>query len=156
MRTKAKQPKVEPLCIRWMLRRDMPDVLDIDERAFDWEFQWEEETYIRHLRQRNEIGMVAERDGVIQGFIVYGLHKTRLELFRIAVHPHFQRQGVGRALMEKLCGKLSPNRRNLITICVPETQLNALLFFRAVGSLATGMRPDAFRDCEGIDMELGL
>ena len=43
--------------IRWMIRRDMVDVLDIESAAF--EFPWSEEDFIRCLRQRNCIGMIA-------------------------------------------------------------------------------------------------
>jgi len=46
--------------IRWMIRRDMPEVLEIEDRSF--EFSWSEEDFIRCLRQRNCIGMVAEHD----------------------------------------------------------------------------------------------
>jgi len=42
--------------IRWMIRRDMPEVLDIESGSF--EFPWSEEDFIRCLRQRNCIGMV--------------------------------------------------------------------------------------------------
>ena len=45
--------------IRWMIRRDMPEVLDIERDSF--EFPWSEEDFMRCLRQRNCIGMVAER-----------------------------------------------------------------------------------------------
>ena len=44
--------------IRWMIRRDMPEVLSIENESF--EFPWSEEDFIRCLRQRNCIGMVAE------------------------------------------------------------------------------------------------
>ena len=44
--------------IRWMIRRDMAEVLEIERGAF--EFPWFEEEFIRCLRQRNCIGMVAE------------------------------------------------------------------------------------------------
>ena len=46
--------------IRWMIRRDMSDVLEIENNSF--EFPWFEEDFIRCLRQRNCIGMVAEYD----------------------------------------------------------------------------------------------
>ena len=47
-----------PVHIRWMIRRDMAEVLEIERAAF--EFPWFEEEFIRCLRQRNCIGMVAE------------------------------------------------------------------------------------------------
>ena len=36
--------------IRWMIRRDMPTVLSIEESSF--EFAWSEEEFIRCLRQQ--------------------------------------------------------------------------------------------------------
>ncbi|MEM1305855.1 MAG: ribosomal-protein-alanine N-acetyltransferase RimI, partial [Planctomycetota bacterium] len=45
--------------IRWMIRRDMQEVLGIEQESF--EFPWLEEDFIRCLRQRNCIGMVAEQ-----------------------------------------------------------------------------------------------
>src|SRR4029078_10231989 len=44
--------------IRWMIRRDMAEVVDVERASF--EFPWFEEEFIRCLRQRNCIGMVAE------------------------------------------------------------------------------------------------
>ena len=61
--------------IRWMIRRDMPEVLDIENRSF--EFPWSEEEFIRCLRQRNCIGMVAEHEQHVVGFMIYELHKNR-------------------------------------------------------------------------------
>ena len=52
--------------IRWMIRRDMPEVLDVERSSF--EFPWAEDDFIRCLRQRNCIGMVAEVDD--QRFVV--------------------------------------------------------------------------------------
>ena len=45
--------------IRWMIRRDMPEVLAVEGESF--EFPWCEEDFLRCLRQRNCIGMVAEQ-----------------------------------------------------------------------------------------------
>ena len=57
--------------IRWMIRRDMPEVLEIEQSSF--EFPWTEEDFIRCLRQRNCIGMVAEYDEKVVGFMIYEL-----------------------------------------------------------------------------------
>ena len=46
------------LHIRWMIRRDMPDVMGIEVASF--EYAWTEDDFLRCLRQRNCIGMVAE------------------------------------------------------------------------------------------------
>ncbi len=61
--------------VRWMIRRDMSDVLAIESESF--EFPWSEEEFVRCLRQRNCIGMVAELDDRIVGYMIYELHKNR-------------------------------------------------------------------------------
>jgi len=114
--------------IRWMIRRDMPEVLEIEQGSF--EFPWSEDDFIRCLRQRNCIGMVAEHDDQVVGFMIYELHKTRLHVLNFAVAPTVRRCGVGRQMIEKLTGKLSSQRRTRITLEVRETNLPAQLFFR--------------------------
>lgn len=130
--------------IRWMIRRDMPAVLDIESRSF--EFPWSEEDYIRCLRQRNCIGMVAEEDDQVVGFMIYELHKNRLHILNFAVSPDCRRRGVGRAMVAKLVGKLSNDRRNRIMLEVRETNLDAQLFFRGLGFRAVSVLRDFYDD----------
>src|SRR6201991_1390443 len=115
--------------IRWMIRRDMTEVLEIERNAF--EFPWFEEEFIRCLRQRNCTGMVAEHGERVVGFMIYELHKTKLHILNFAVHPDWRRNGVGEHMVAKLVGKLSNHRRTRITLEVRETNLDAQLFFRA-------------------------
>lgn len=131
--------------IRWMIRRDMFDVLDIEQRSF--EFPWDEDAFIRVLRQRNAIGMVIEgRDERIVGFMIYELHRTRLHILNFAVHPDFRRSGVGQQMVGKLIGKLSDRRRQHIICEVRETNLQAQLFFKSMGFLAINVLEDFYDD----------
>jgi len=130
--------------IRWMIRRDMPEVLDIENRSF--EFAWTEEDFIRCLRHRNCIGMVAEHDERVVGFMIYELHKNRLHILNFAVHPEFRRRGVARGMVRKLIGKLSPQRRNRILLEIRETNLAAQLFFRETGFRAISVLREFYED----------
>lgn len=130
--------------IRWMIRRDMPEVLDIEGHSF--EFPWSEEDFIRCLRQRNCIGMVAEFEEQVVGFMIYELHKTRLHVLNFAVNPKFRRRAVGQAMMGKLVSKLSHQRRNRILLEVRETNLSAQLFFRNIGFKAVSVLRDFYDD----------
>lgn len=123
--------------IRWMIRGDMPTVMAIEQQSFD--APWSEEEFIRRLRKRNCIGLVAESEGQVVGFVLYDLHKGRLALGRIAVHPSSRRHGVGKAMMDKLKAKLCPEGRNRITVNVHEANLSAQLFFSRQGMRATGV-----------------
>lgn len=115
--------------IRWMIRRDMPEVLAAEEASF--EFPWLEDDFIRCLRQRNCIGMVAEYEERVVGFMIYELHRNRIHVLNFAVAPPFRRKGVGSQMLAKLAGKLSTQRRNRIVLEVRETNLAAQLFFRS-------------------------
>ena len=116
--------------IRWRIRRDMPEVLQTEQESFD--YSWTEEDFLRCLRQRNCIGMVAELNEKVVGFMIYELHKTKLHILNFAVHPQYRRLGIGRQMVSKLIGKLSSHRRTKITLAVRETNLAAQLFFRSM------------------------
>ena len=127
-----------------MIRRDMPSVLAIEGQSF--EFPWTEDEFIRCLRQRDCIGMVAERNEEVAGFMIYELHKTRIHILSFAVRPDFRRQTVGTAMVEKLVSKLAYQRRNRIVLEVRETNLPAQLFFRQLGFRATGVLKSFYED----------
>ncbi len=130
--------------IRWMIRRDMPAVLDIESASF--EIPWLEDEFIRCLRQRNCIGMVAERDDKVVGFMIYELHKNRLHILNFAVSAEHRLGGVGASMISKLVGKLSHDRRNRIMLEVRETNLDAQLFFRHQGFKAVSVLRDFYDD----------
>jgi len=141
-----RQGGVQDICvhIRWMIRRDMPEVLDIEGQSF--EFPWSEEDFICCLRQRNCIGMVSEFEEQVVAFMIYELHKTRLHILNFAVDPAFRRKSVGQSMMEKLISKLSHQRRNRILLEVRETNLAAQMFFREQGFRATSVLRDFYDD----------
>jgi ribosomal-protein-alanine N-acetyltransferase len=122
----------------------MPEVLSIETHSF--EFPWSDEDFIRCLRQRNCIGMVAEYDERVVGFMIYELHKNRLHVLNFAVRPEFRRLGVGQAMIQKLIGKLSEQRRNRILLEIRETNLAAQLFFRNCGFRAVSVLRDFYDD----------
>lgn len=136
-------PKLD-VQIRWMIRRDMPEVLDIENHCF--EFAWTEEDFLCCLRQRNCIGMVAERQERIIGFMIYELLKHQLHVLNFAVAPWNRRQGVGFQMVDKLVHKLSQQRRHEILLEVRESNLPAQLFFREQGFFATSVLRGYYED----------
>lgn len=130
--------------IRWMIRRDMPEALAIEEASF--EFPWTEEDFVRCLRQRNCIGMVAERNDKIVGFMIYELLQSELHVLNFAVKKEYRRLGVGSQMMEKLVSKLSYGRRDRIVLEVRETNLDAQLFFKKQNFRAIDVLRDYYED----------
>src|SRR5260221_6327816 len=140
-RTEKEQVRVH---IRWMIRRDMPEVLLAEQESF--EFAWTEEDFLRCLRQRNCIGMVAEQGEKVVGFMIYELHKAKLHILNFAVQPNHRRSGVGAQMVAKLISKLSSHRRTRITLEVRETNLAAQLFFRHEGFKAVKVLRSFYED----------
>jgi [ribosomal protein S18]-alanine N-acetyltransferase len=130
--------------IRWMIRRDMPEVLEIEKECF--EFPWLEDDFVNCLRQRNCIGMVAEHDDRVVGFMIYELHKTRIHVLNFVVAKDYQRRGVGSQMIAKLSAKLSTQRRSRIVLEVRETNLSAQLFFRENGFRAVSVLRSFYAD----------
>ena len=124
-----------PLCqdaqIRWMIRRDLQEVLEIERASF--EIAWDEEEFRCWLRQRSVIGIVAELDSRVVGYMVYELHKNQLKILNLAVHPEARRHGIGRMLVQRLIDKLCLHPRREIVLEVRETNLPAQLFLAACG-----------------------
>jgi ribosomal-protein-alanine N-acetyltransferase len=127
-----------------MIRRDMPDVLQIEEESF--EYAWTEEDFLRCLRQRNCIGMCADSNDKMCAFMIYELFKTRIQILNFAVHPAYRRRGIGQQMVSRLYSKLSNHRRNRITLVVRESNLTAQLFFRSLSFSATKVLRKYYQD----------
>ncbi len=146
--------------VRWLIRRDLPEVLDIEDASFAWE-AWAEGDFLHCLAQRDHIGMIAECNvgdagEKVIGFMVYRLHKARLHIVNFAVAPQYRRQGVGAIMVAKLTSKLASHRRTRVTLECRETNLDALLFFRSRGFRATDVLRDHFDGEDGVAMAYTL
>ena len=132
--------------IRWMIRRDMPAILRIEHESFDC--NWTEEEFLECLRQRNCIGMVAEHENRVVGYVIYELHKTRLHILNFAVASAYRRLSVGSQIIEKLINKLSTQRRQEIVLEVRESNLGAQRFYAAQGFRAVEVLRDHYPDTD--------
>lgn len=129
--------------IRWMIRRDLPEVLLIEAASAH---PWTEEDFLRCLRQRNCIGMVAEQGNRVVGFMIYELWKKKLVILNLSVHPEYRRRGVGSRMLAILVSKLAVHRRTHLVVDVRETNLELQLFFQRHGFLATDVLRSWYED----------
>lgn len=135
--------------IRWLIRRDMDEVLEIERQSFD--VPWSEDEFLSALRQRNGIGAVAECYFVpegrwrVLGYMIYELNSDNITLLNFAVCPAVRRQKVGSRLIERLVEKLSNQRRSKIIAAVSEANLQAHLFFQACGFKAVAVENDQYK-----------
>ena len=138
------QGKEIPVQVRWMVRRDFAQVLAIEETCF--EFPWTGKEFLHCLQQPNCLGMVAEHEGRVVGFVVYETPKNRIFVTNIAVVPEFQRHGIARQMIQKLVSKMICQQRHKVAIAIRETNLPALLCFRALGFRVATVLKDFYED----------
>ena len=119
------------LQVRWLVRADMDEVLNIEHACFD--APWTEDEFLQVLRNQKCIGLVAEFERHVLGFVLYELRPHALHLLNIAVNPWEQRTGVGRAMVDKIKAKLSQQGRRELTIVCRDENLKAHLFLKACG-----------------------
>jgi ribosomal-protein-alanine N-acetyltransferase len=137
---------MDGLGIRWLIRKDLKDVMRIDKRSF--KHPYTEEDFLLLLKQRNNIGMVGSIGGHIVAFMIYELIKDRLDLKTLAVDADVRRAGIGRAMIERLAGKLSLDRRTMIDTRVRERNLPAQLFLVSQGFVCEETERDAYEETD--------
>lgn len=117
--------------IRWLIDRDISQVLAIENVSFSE--PWGEQDFRGWLTNQYVVGMVAEWNSRVRGFMLYRVSSTLLHIMNFAVEPKFRRFGVGSQMMAKLVESLKRQRRKEITMLIPEHALDAQLFLRSQG-----------------------
>ena len=121
----------------------MPEVIRISQAT---NHPWSEEQFLRNLRQRNCIGMVAECGEEMVGYMLYELGKRHLEILNFAVSPKWQSQGIGYQMLERLKSKLSSHRRTKLLFYVPEDCLDMQIMLKKSFFQATSVIRNYFED----------
>lgn len=117
--------------IRWLIRRDVAQVLVVDEASFvDC---WKEADLLEQLRQRNCVALVAEHTAtqIILGYIIYELHKDTLRIIRLAVYPQHRRQGIAARMVQRIKNIMSTRGVRAILLDINEQNLPGQLFCRS-------------------------
>jgi ribosomal protein S18 acetylase RimI-like enzyme/predicted enzyme related to lactoylglutathione lyase len=87
----------------------------------------------RALAENNADVLVAEVDGRLVGSVVGGFDGWRGNIYRLAVHPHFRRRGIARALVVEAERRLKARGAKRITALVAKDHPGAADFWQAVG-----------------------
>lgn len=109
--------------VRWAIPRDYPAIIAIDAASYPVPMGLNDLT--QTLRRRDTIGMVAERDGEVAGFFIYGTRGLGFAVSRLAVHPDARRSGVGGAMLDRLVEKLKAPSWTAVEVVVPEDLASA-------------------------------
>lgn len=116
--------------VRWLIRRDMPTILELEARTKPEPLT--ESEIVKHLRLRNVIGLVAGDDDIIEGYVLYTLHKKHLDIFRMCVYH----EGAAFSLVNHLSQKLYLPRRTHMDVHISLSDLPILNAMKAFGFVA--------------------
>ena len=128
--------------IRWGIKRDMNEVLTIENECFA--YPWSESDFDTTLRQRNCIIKVVEIADCIASYAVYELNPRSYRLLNFAVRADLHRRGVGSQFLTYLKGKLNV-KRPVMLADVWDRNLCGQLFFRSQGFRAVGIVAGKYR-----------
>ena len=132
------------MMIRTMRFEDLVEISEIDKKSYGGsEIQVIED----FLKVNNAVGKVFEKEGRIQGYMLYALHEDHFYVASITVDPDCRMEGVGRRFIESLIKKFTSRRREIQLTC-EETNDN-LLFFKTLGFKSSLVR-DHYEKCDGI------
>lgn len=132
--------------VRWMIKRDMPEVMQIENQSF--EFKWTEKEFLSQLRRRNVEGIVAEINHRIVGFIVCEFNRPDIQVMNLAVCKHYRRIGVASKLIQRTKIRMREHSRNIIIVGVRERNLPAQLFFQSCGFKSTEIIRKPYECCD--------
>ena len=122
---------------------DINQLLDIEHYCYD--DPWPREAFEEEIGNGIAgIGMVAEDDGIIVGFITGLTMAQELQVHNIAVHPDYQGRGIGRQLMEAVdaLGRAGDYKR--ISLEVRQDNDIACKLYLSLGFKAVGTRKDFY------------
>src|SRR5690606_9274534 len=83
----------------------------------------------KQVRERNCIGLVAEREGQVVGFVIYQVFRLRRAIICMAVDPQHQRTGIASSMLSYLLTGIIRKRESqpcTITALVRENNLPTL------------------------------
>ena len=124
---KTQKPKVE---VRWIDDDDPTVVANISQLHFGKRGLTAKKVYA-FIGRADHIPKILRIDGKTVGYLFYHLDRGLVLIEEIAVTQ--PRQGHGRRLIRHLLASLPKLRRSIAAIRVPETNLDAQLFFRKMG-----------------------
>lgn len=130
--------------VRFIIGRDYPEVMAIENHSFA--FPWSQDEMLNCLRMNRVKGKVVDDGKRILGYVVYEVMAGERTILNIAVHPDHRRQGIGRAMIGKVC-HANDGQRSL-RVMVRERNLDGQLFFRDCGFRAERVLRGQFDDTD--------
>ncbi len=107
---------------------------------------WSEQSIAATLASPFSLGLVAECEGRICGYLLASLLPPEGELYRIGVHPDFRRRGIALALMEDFLSAAEKRGSTELFLEVRADNAGAIALYRRTGFADDGIRKGYYKD----------
>ncbi len=127
-----------PAALRGLRLGDLPAVAAVDQLAFAPLWQLSEQS-LRQAFEQAEVATVAVSDGRLVGYQVSTASSLGAHLARLAVHPDFQRRGLGSMLVSDALGQLHRRGFDRATVNTQRSNLPSLALYDRLGFRRSGL-----------------
>ena len=129
------------LSFRRMREADLARVMEIERAAFS--HPWSEELVRRELRHEFSTVLLATggETGTVHGFAVVWLVHDELHVLNVAVAPEARRQGVARAILDRVEAQGREQGARVAMLEVRRGNQPAIALYRSLGYREVGVRP---------------
>jgi ribosomal-protein-alanine N-acetyltransferase len=145
----APTDRVSPdsISIRPLGYHDLPQVVAVERRAFPT--PWSPAMFVLELSKPSSIAVGAfmsdrRRARSLVGYLIASRYADVWHLMNIAVDPPLRRNGLGRALLGELIGRVGEGEP--ITLEVRPSNPGAIALYERFGFRSAGLRPGYYRD----------
>jgi ribosomal-protein-alanine N-acetyltransferase len=129
--------------IRRLTYADLPQVIAIERRAFPT--PWSLAMFVLELSKPSGICLAATREGGIIGYLVCSRYDTVWHLMNVAVDDRLRRQGIAKALIERLF-ELADGPSEQYTLEVRTSNVEAIRLYERFGFRSEGTRRGYYHD----------
>ncbi|KJR42346.1 ribosomal-protein-alanine acetyltransferase [Candidatus Magnetoovum chiemensis] len=140
---KPKEPVALPApTIRPMLTSDIGSVLYIEKLSLPT--QWSRSSYLRLLDGRQSFCKVATINDKTVGYITSFFILDEGQIYNLAVHPKYRRQGIATALFRELLDERSQYFKGSVYLEVRQSNTIARNLYKSLGFQKIGMRKEYY------------
>jgi ribosomal-protein-alanine N-acetyltransferase len=132
------------LRIREMRRRDLDQILEIEELCFP--LPWSRESFLTELKNPLAQYIVAQEGFVLQGYAGVWLIFDEGHITNVAVHPRARGRRIGELLLANIMALASANGAVVVTLEVRPSNDAALSLYRRMGFEEKGHRRGYYLD----------
>lgn len=124
--------------IRKMRREDVPQIAALERLCFS--DPWSEASISSELENPISLWLVAEADGVVQGYIGSQSAPPDCDIMNLAVAPDARRQQLGRTLLQSLIDELHRRGTERLFLEVRTSNVPARALYASFGFEQVGLR----------------